>query len=182
MPDLGLAFVVAVCAFVVIGGGYVIWRLTSSRGLHEAPRGGDVLDLLPGVPADRFTPGVVVPFTPQLGEPLKPLPTTDVPGPVARGVRHEPAGSGPGTLHLVADEIDQLMADVKARFGLDQPEPEPRSETVDEKYERLFPRTVPAWAAEHVNFHTDNADMVESMFTRAQADQVRALANGQVPE
>ena len=197
MPDLLLAVLIAaIIALAVI----LIWRLTlmaGHKGEHARTDDGAErasMAKLRGQPADRFTPGVVLPRTPQLGEPLKPLPTPDVPGPDSSadrapgyptklgGGQEFDSPSGPGALFAeVADEIDQLVDDVKQRFGLSKPEPQPETpaETTTEHYERLFPDNRPEWLRK-MEPYPDNKWAVESMFTRAQAEQVRALANGQV--
>jgi hypothetical protein len=207
MRDLGLTLILA---GLIIAAAAAVHHVTRVKGQHAAPHGDGlnapgeedvfVAELRgdepwepapkPAHPADTMVPLYGADDAPSPRP--RPLPPLNVPGPDSSadrapgypaklgGGQEFDSPSGPGTLFAeAADEIDALIDDVKRRFGIGEATP-PAAETVDEKWERLFPRAVPAWAAEHVNFHEDNADMVESMFTRAQAAQVRTMASGQV--
>lgn len=176
-----------IIAVVAIATG-VITATTRTKGQHAAPHGDTFTDLLPAVPAgpwpaapkpEHASPTMVPLYgaddapSPRSGRHLVAVPGPNAPGPVlAPGPDagqltsgHDP---GPGALRAVADEIDELVADVRERFGLaSPPAPGPRDKSLLERYERLVPDRRPGYWVEATNGHSDNSALVNSICHRA---------------
>jgi hypothetical protein len=141
MRDLGLIMIIA---GLVITAGVAIHYATRTRPApRHAPSPAGEEDTfiaeLRGQPADRFSPGVVVPFTPQLGEPLKPLPAP------------------------VILDADAAFDDVKAIVS--EAGPEPHHEPLLARYERLIDSR-PAPVQELLHYHADTDAAVDSILQR----------------
>jgi hypothetical protein len=181
-------------------------RLPSARGRAEALAGlaepcpacgvDHIGDCVAGTLPVHLRPGVVLPVTPKLAlapalEPLPGRPASlpnwrgeDVPGPDDTDPDLT-ITAGPGADEAYQDVVNAGMHDARRR---------PDGQTTGEIFEHLCEgikcwchsfRRLPGWAVELNHGYTDNTEAVESMFTRAQADQVNAAlaqaeASGQV--
>jgi|HubBroStandDraft_2_1064218.scaffolds.fasta_scaffold22208_5 hypothetical protein len=181
---------------VVTGAIAVITAATRTKGQHAAPHGDTHPDPLPGQPADRFSPGVVVPFTPQLGEPLKPLPepptvTASSPPIMLRDDRElsdeQAAQIRQRFLHAVkgrprlivlppaAPDADDAFNDVKTM--LTEPEP-PKHEPLLARYERLIDGRPPQ-VQELLHYHRDTDEAVNSILQRKLTPDLLAQLDAQ---
>jgi hypothetical protein len=221
--DLGLILIIT---GLILAAAVAVRRVTRTSGQpRKHVRKDDCAERasmakLRGEPADRFTPGVVVPFTPQLGEPLKPLPPTvsalspsimlrdhrELTDEEVASIRARFTQAVKGRPHLIVLPPDAPDADDDIQHAAEQFNPRPGdkparpahatdTQTTGEIFEHLCngpdcwcrpwtptPDTPPAEVVQGLNGHYTVDAAVESMFTRAQAAQVRALANGQVSD
>ena len=162
---------------IIIAGTAFVWAVTRHKGRHEQT------EARAGVEADTF-----------ISELRHPAPWEDVPRPArpAPTMTIEPPLRPLPHLTIVTDDtITPADVDQAYQDALAINQPAAAGPTTGEIFEHLHegdrcwclpwkPAPLPQAVVDELNGHTSVDEAIESMFTRAQADQVIALTNGQV--
>jgi hypothetical protein len=174
MRDFGIALIVA---GLIITAAVIMARVTRTRPQpRHAPnppdeadtfvaelrgqRGETLAEVLEGLPpTDRFSPGVVLPFTPRGGQPLKPAPKLTDEETADLKARFAEAVKKPSLIVLPsrAPDADDAFDDAKAM--LTDPEP------LLARYERLIDSR-PAEVQQLLHYHADTEQAVDSIVQR----------------